>query len=181
MDNRIDKAIVTFLRGQVDVLNERIRMKWDVYASQHAGFTTWNVHEPLFKQDENSIHILLQYSGLAAWIAEYGSGSQMDTLSPYYDSYSMNPLRKNKGNAFLGRKEGDIVYRPDGSSYTSSGNMEGLNLEWRLGKRFSPFVAEKAQHIIRNEINMWAQEIKPELKQLIRREIIGIIKEGARA
>lgn len=175
----LNKHLQDFVKGQVRILNDRIRMKLSVYEGDHEGFTDWHVHEPVFTATPTTIRALLTYSGLAAWIAEYGSGSEMDTNSPYYHSYTMNPSRRAKGNAFLGRGKGEVVYRPDGTTYISSGQAKGRNLEMPLGK-LAPYIPQKAQHVIHQEIDMWVQEMVPELKQLVRKEIIARIKEGVR-
>lgn len=176
----IDGAVKEYMKAQVVVLNERIRMRLAQYEGQHdddnVKFSDMHINEPIFKFDGDSLKALLSYGGWATWIEEYGSGSLMDTGSPYYADYNMNPDRKQKGNAFLGRLAGDIVYRPDGTTYISTGKTKGLNLELPLGK-LQPYIPQKAQHLIRTEIALWITEIVPELRRLVKQEVIAQFKD----
>lgn len=138
------------------------------------------INEPVFTASPDMVQVLLSYSGLATWIAEYGSGSKMDMSNPYLKDYDINPDRKSKGYAFLGRKKGDLVYAPDGSKpRVSSGKAYGRNLEWRLGK-MKPFVPQPAQHLIELEIRAWVQEIVPQIQQLVKETIITKMKTGVK-
>lgn len=176
----LEELVHEKLIGAIDVLNRRIELKLQFYATNNNSkvpFTDVNIHEPIIQRTPQSTKALLQYSGLAAWIMEFGSGSKMDTNSIYYDDYEMNPDRKEVGNAFVGRKIGEIVIRPDGTRYRSTGSMHGVNLEEFMHGKMWPLVPEPARHVISNEIMLWAQEVKKELKELIRRNIITQIKE----
>lgn len=180
----LNDAVLEYMKAQVVVLNERIKMRLSQYEAKHGDgdvkFSDMHIDEPVFQMNADSFNAVLSYSGWATWIEEYGSGSLMDTYSPYYSGYDMNPDRKLKGNAFLGRTAGDIVYRPDGTFYISSGKTKGLNLERPLGK-LSPYVPQKAQHLIYTEITFWLIEIIPELRQLVRNQIIAKITNRGRA
>lgn len=173
----LQETLTAFMKAQVVVLNERIRNRLLVYQGAHKGFTDMKVHDPVVVASPEMIHAFLSYSGLATWIAEYGSGSKMDTSNPYLGQYDMNPARKSQGNAFVGRKKDEIVYRPDGTSYKSLGQALGKNLETFYHTHYVP---QPAQHLIKLEVNAWVQEIIPEMKQLVQREIITRITEGAK-
>ncbi len=65
-----------------------------------------------------------------SWLAEWGSGSEMDTSNPdlaaYMSSESWNPARN--GFAIMGRPEGPYIGL-DGEVYNSSGALAGVDLE----------------------------------------------------
>lgn len=177
MADTIQEKLFIFLKAQASVVNERIRNRLSAYQGSHEGFTDWQIHEPVVVINEKSVQAFLAYSGLAAWIAEYGSGSKMDRSNPYLSQYNMNPARKSQGNAFVGRKYGDRVYRPDGTSYISLGNAVGRNLETFYHTQYVP---EPARHLIELEINAWVQEIVPEMRRLVQQEVIARIRTGVK-
>jgi hypothetical protein len=171
----LQETLMTFMKAQVVVLNERIRNRLLAYQGAHKGFTDMKVHDPIVEASPGMIHAFLSYSGLATWIAEYGSGSKMDTSNPYLGQYKMNPARKSQGNAFVGRKKGETVYRPDGTSYKSLGQAVGKNLETFYHTHYVP---QPAQHLIQLEVNAWVQEIVPQMKELVQRDIVARIRDG---
>lgn len=65
-----------------------------------------------------------------SWLAEWGSGSEMDTSNPdltaYMGSELWNPARN--GFAITGRPKGEYIGL-DGEVYDSSGALAGVNLE----------------------------------------------------
>lgn len=65
-----------------------------------------------------------------SWIAEWGSGSEMDTTNPEYEAYKGSVLwnKLRDGNAITGREAGDYPSL-DGTTHTSSGLLAGVNLE----------------------------------------------------
>jgi hypothetical protein len=178
----ISQEIIDYFKLRVRDLEATINLKLSVYRTTHEGYTDMKVYEPVFLQDENSLKILLQYSGVATWIEEYGSGSEMDKNSPYYSAYEavMRPERKANNNAFTGHAKGEIYFGPDGKPHVSKSNrLAGKNLENPPGK-MQPYIPEKAQHIISNEINAWCQQIHNELRRKIPELVIIKIKEGVR-
>lgn len=178
----ISQEIIDYFKLRVRDLEATINLKLSAYRTTHEGYTDMKVFEPVFLQDENSLKILLQYSGVATWIEEYGSGSEMDKDSPYYSAYEavMRPERKANNNAFTGHAKGEIYFGPDGKPHVSKSNrLAGKNLENPPGK-MQPYIPEKAQHIISNEIRAWCQQIHNELRRKIPELVIIKIKEGVR-
>lgn len=180
-----DDKVREFFQSQVEVLRLRINLKLSAYQTSHDGFTDMNKDIPtVFKiRSEHEMEILLYYGGLAVWIEEYGSGSAMDTESPYYSDYRSKARASRIANnmAFTGHRKGDIYYSPDGTKHVKETDiLHDRNLENPPG-RLTPYVPEYAQHIIRNEIVAWVQEIKPKLTTISREAIIKQIKEGVGA
>lgn len=178
----ISQEIIDYFKLRVRDLEATINLKLSAYRTTHEGYTDMKVYEPVFLQDENSLKILLQYSGVATWIEEYGSGSEMDKNSPYYSAYEavMRSERKANNNAFTGHAKGEIYFGPDGKPHVSKSNrLAGKNLENPPGK-MQPYIPKKAQHIISNEIRAWCQQIHNELRRKIPELVIIKIKEGVR-
>lgn len=176
----LQSTISEFMKSQITVLNERIQMRFQMYQSRHSTeqskFTSWAIETPLFQANEKGFKAILSYSGLAAWIAEYGSGSQIDILNPYLKNYQINTPRKTNHYAFTGHRAGDIVKRPDGTSYKSKGTAAGRNLE----EHHPYYEPQKPEHIIYKEITMWLSEIIPELQRLAQQVIVAKIKQGVK-
>lgn len=178
----ISQEILDYFKLRVIDLENTINLKLSAYRGTHQGFTDMKMYEPVYLQDSNSLKILLQYSGVATWIAEYGSGSEMDKDSPYYAAYEsvMRPTRKVNNNAFTGHAKNEIYFGPDGKPHISSSNrLVGKNLENPPGN-MTPYIPEKAQHIIGNEIQAWCQQVSLELKKKVPELVVMKIKEGVR-
>lgn len=177
----LQNTVSEFIRAQITVLNERIRMRFQAYQSRHSTeqskFTAWAINPPLFQANGKGFKAILSYSGLAAWIAEYGSGSQIDILNPYLKNYHIDAFRKTNHYAFTGHRAGDIVKRPDGTFYESKGNAAGRNLE----EHHPYYEPQKPEHIIYKEITAWLSEVIPELQKLTQQVIIAKIKQGVKS
>ena len=92
----------------------------------------------------------------------------------------MRPERKANNDAFTGHAKGEIYFGPDGKPHVSKSNrLAGKNLENPPGE-MNPYIPEKAQHIISNEINAWCQQIHNELRRKIPELVIIKIKEGVK-
>lgn len=179
----LSQEIIDYFILRVRDLEATINLKLSAYRSAHEGYTDMTVYKPVSLQDGNSLKILLQYSGVATWIEEYGSGSEMDKNSPYYPAYEskMRTERKANNNAFTGHAKGEIYFGPDGKPHMSESNrLAGSNLENPPGK-LKPYIPEKAQHIITNEINAWCQQIRNELRRKIPELVIIKLKEGVKS
>ena len=171
------EEIESIVKQHVEVLNQRISQKW---AEVDQGiFTERNIFVN-YLSDTDSVEIILQYSGMGAFIIEYGSGSAMVTHTssklgsygnPSYPSYissgAFNTDRLANGNAFLGRDKGDTVYTPDGGTYQSTGRMKGINLE----KHHNPYTRQLPMHIIETEIIHWKDELGQALDKAIKDSI----------
>lgn len=178
----LSQEIIDYFILRVRDLEATINLKLSAYRSAHEGYTDMTVYKPVSLQDGNSLKILLQYSGVATWIEEYGSGSEMDKNSPYYPAYEseMRAERKVNNNAFTGHAKGEIYFGPDGKPRISESNrLAGANLENPPGK-LKPYIPEKAQHIISNEINAWCQQVNNELRRKIPELVIIKLKEGVK-
>ena len=171
------EEIESIVKQHVEVLNQRISQKW---AEVDQGiFTERNIFVN-YLSDTDSVEVILQYSGMGAFIIEYGSGSAMVTHTssklgsygnPSYPSYisggAFNTDRLANGNAFLGRDKGDTVYTPDGGTYQSTGRMKGINLE----KHHNPYTRQLPMHIIETEIIHWKDELGQALDKAVKDSI----------
>ena len=171
------EEIESIVKQHVEVLNQRISQKW---AEVDQGiFTERNIFVN-YLSDTDSVEVILQYSGMGAFIIEYGSGSAMVTNTssnlgsygnPSYPSYissgAFNTDRLANGNAFLGRDKGDTVYTPYCGTYQSTGRMKGINLE----KHHNPYTRQLPMHIIETEIIHWKDELGQALDKAIKESI----------
>lgn len=165
----IQEIIADFLIKNSDILNSRIEMKLRPYKKDI--MQDMRISEPKVTINGDKIQCELSYGGVALWMVEYGSGSKMDKTSKYFTDYSVSESRIKNNYAFTGHPKGDVVVRPDGTQYVSTGKMKGRNLEHRIGK-LEPYIPLEAQHVISQEIDLWAQEIEPELREVVYRNFI---------
>lgn len=121
------------------------------------------VHVSPIQETVNTMSIEVAAGGLSTWIIEYGSGSRLDINSPYLQQYinsdMFNKARLSDGFAFKGRQKGDIVYNLDGTSYRSSGELAGKNLE----RMRNPYLPSNPNHVIEAEKDFIAPQIQQEL------------------
>jgi hypothetical protein len=72
--------------------------------------------------------------GMMALVTEWGSGSLADTSNPAWDEYVRseywNPARDPARHTIRGRPKGEYKNLDDAIRY-STGNWEGINLEWK--------------------------------------------------
>ena len=179
--NVINEAVYKKLIQWTAVLVERIKSEW----GNRSNISDWEKDIDFYVSPMvgNVMRSHLSAGGLGAWIAEYGSGSLMDRNNPYYADYiksdNFNKERLNRDDAFIGRKAGDIVYSPDGTSYKSTGNAEGLNLE--KGKMFKDnYVASPPMHIIEQEVRNAMPEIMIDINETARSAIVTYIMGGVK-
>ena len=157
-----------------EIICSRIRNRWDTKAPQWEHSTYWF----FLGATKGAIISRIVGDGIGAFLLEYGSGSKLDTSNPYLQDYMSsdhwNKARSSKGNAFLGRAAGEIVYTPDGGSYESEGGAKGLNLEQQLKsktKDFPPYIPQEAMHIMREEVQEALHEIAEDLSTGISKAI----------
>lgn len=116
----------------------------------------------------------LSAMGYGAFISEYGSGHLIDTNSPYWEDYvesdAYNPARASDGNEFIGRADGDVIYRPDGTQDVSMGRAEGKRLEHQLGN-LAPYEAVPPSHKIQEVIDLALPELILSIESIIRKTI----------
>ncbi len=107
---------------------------------------------------------IVSASGIGALTTEWGSGSLADETNPAWDEYTQsryyNPVRFPYGHPITGRPKGDYV-NLDGETKTSSGAMEGLNLE-RFLKPIEP------QHWMREIVALSRPYVIERLRQAIK-------------
>ena len=186
----LQQRIAQVLQKHTAVICSRVRANWG-RSSAIKGLAEINSDFP--RIIGTTIVATLNAHGLAAWINEYGSGSAMDTKSPYYAQYIASPMfnkeRLSEGNEFIAREQGATVYRPDGSQYTSSGKAHrrihkmntasyrsdglkgqyGLHLERPLNfsGKYPGFKAFLGQHVIKREIDLEYPTIVLEVNKVI--------------
>ena len=154
MSGELDLIIAGVLEKWCIDLENMIKAKWD---NSHGASWQKEIHHEI-KPLPNLIMAEIMASGIGAFIAEFGSGSEMENeqMNPYLAEYKANsgmwnPAREARDNTFLGREPGATVHSPDGSTHTSSGRAKGLNLEWDFGKD-GPYVPTPPMHIIKQEV-----------------------------
>lgn len=114
----------------------------------------------------NMVVATLEATGQKAWIAEFGSGSQMakDGSNPYLSEYqsssNYNPLRPADGT-IVGRRKGQY-YDLDGKPQYSSGRNAGKDLELK------PVVTTIfPMHTIQHEIDSEMPELIMHLRKTV--------------
>ena len=144
------------------VIESRVKARWD---GQSGIQGLEEIHSDLPTIIGTLVVAEITASGDAAWIKEFGSGHLLDESSPYFADYKnsdrWNPRRSADGNEFVGRSAGSTIYRPDGTTSTSTGRGEGLRLEHDIGKsgKYPAYKAFKPQHIIKEEITAAIPEL----------------------
>ena len=156
-DPMIEAKIAAVVAMYIQIICERVKAKWGNMqgiqgkAEIYAGLPS--IIGPLISQT-------IDASGQRAWIAEFGSGSTMDTTSPYYSAYrsnsNFNPARRSD-NAITGRPAGEYLDL-DGNVHVSSGANEGRDLEAK-----PVYTYMIPMHIIEYEI----REVLPDLRAAI--------------
>lgn len=128
----------------------------------------------------NLIKIRMGFSGMAAWIGEFGKGSLMESSlseNPYLQDYvsdNWNPYRA--GKTIRGRPEGE--YKDlDGVTQESSGKMQGLSLEKDIGSKDDDFRPIEPMHIIQNEIDLAIPEIIADIYSALSDELMREMKD----
>ena len=175
----INEAVYKKLIEWTAVLCERIKSEW----GNRSNISDWEKDIDFYVSPMvgNILQSHLSAGGLGAWIAEYGSGSLIDKNSPYYENYisseNYNKLRDLNDGSFTGRDIGETVYSPDGTSYQSTGNAKGLDLE--KGKMFKDrYIASPPMHIIEQEVRNALPEIMIDVQQVAKSAIVTYIMGG---
>lgn len=168
----IELEIAKVLKLHTDIICTRVRARW---GSMSTIVGKEEIHSNLPVIVGTTIIASIESSGMAAFIKEFGSGHLLDPSSPYFAEYKNSPMwnnaRTSDGNEFVGRSAGATVYRPDGSTSTSTGKAEGMRLEHQLGnlpayKAFSP------SHTIQHEVSAELPEIILHLQQVIEAHVL---------
>ena len=177
----LDLVIIGVLAKWCEAISSQVRDKWD---NSHGASWQKEIHHDIVTLP-NIIMGEIIASGAGAFIAEFGSGSLMENeqMNPYLSDYKgsdkWNPARSGADNGFLGREAGETVYRPDGSSYQSTGKAKGLHLEWNLGKN-GAYTATPPMHIIKQEVTFTMPLILAELNEVVistvNAEVMGAFK-----
>jgi hypothetical protein len=117
-----------------------------------------------------------------SWIAEWGSGSEMDRVNPGITSYMSSDLWNpdRAGFAITGRPEGPYL-AIDGTIHDSSGKLAGVDLEvlaqtdsefqaWmmRVGLPSDAFQPKLPYHVIRNALETYRGDILDQLNAVLR-------------
>jgi hypothetical protein len=153
----IEQKIAGIIAMYTQIICERVKAKWGNMqgiqgkAGIYAGLPT--IIGPMVSQS-------IDATGQKAWIAEFGSGSTMDTSSPYYSTYrgssNFNPSRRSD-NSITGRPAGEYLDL-DGNIHVSTGTNEGRDLEAK-----PVYTHMLPMHIIEFEI----REVLPDLRAAI--------------
>lgn len=175
------------LNGGLEIIGERVRMKWQAYNND--GFTDMFIAPTEWLKTEDGIEAVISFGGLASWILEYGSGSKMtkgqsDQLgrfgNEWLDEYKNSPAwnQRRVGYALTGRSKGEVYYAPDGTRHVSSGVFAGLNLETMVNKKgkkvggeYQPLIPRKGLHIIEQEVIAYIKELTPQIEKTLAQDI----------
>lgn len=182
------------LEEWLNVLTVRVQNKWQEY--DKGEYTEHYAETGATVTRRGKMFCAAVFSGLGAYILEYGSGTEM-TLStvdeigqfgnPDLESYLMssgfNKMREARGYTILGRKKGDKIHRPNGSDYYSSGNYENLDLQRastikKAKHQLEDYIPQQALHIIENEFIAMIPEMDEELEGLTTLAIDTIVTES---
>jgi len=160
----VPKVIHNVFMFWADKVCRRIENRWNSSGIQGEA-NTWFTVDTV----GSLIVARIMGSGAKAFALEFGTGSKLDKDNPYLSKYINSPYfnkeRMQKAYAILGRDKGETVYGLDGSSYESSGNAKGLNLEWGLKPKtkYKPYVPIEARHIMEEEFRLAIPEIIEDL------------------
>jgi hypothetical protein len=149
----------------------------------------------------NTIVGTIRASGMAAWIEEFGSGHLLDRDNPYLEAYKRSPMwnkeREYEGNEWVGREAGATVYRPDGSTDTSSGKAHvqvnrmnnasyredgasgqyGLHMEHDLNRSGNNpgYKAIEPMHVIKFEVEAAMPDMLEDIGNAVAQDILELI------
>lgn len=170
----IEQEIAKVLKVHTDIICARVVAKWSTMSAIKGQESIRSISPSIIG---NTVASSLEASGMAAWIKEFGSGSLADTKSPYWQQYTQSPMynkeRATEGNEFIARSAGSTVYRPDGTTYSSTGKayrriykmnkvgQHGLHLERPLNRtgKYPGYKAFLGSHIIQHEVTAELPEI----------------------
>lgn len=183
----IEQIIAGVLKLHCDIIATRVKSRWSTMSAIKG---QESIHSTLPVIIGNLVSASIEAQGMSAWIKEYGSGSLVDTKSPYWQEYTQSPMynkeRATEGNEFIARSAGSTVYRPDGTTYSSTGNayrrvykmnkagQHGLHLERPLNRtgNYPGYKAFLGSHIIEHEVSAELPEIIAHLQQVIEAEVL---------
>ena len=141
---RIKKVISEYTREA----QTRVKQMWSQYNDKDLGDATLGA---LIDADLTGIvTATISAEGQKFWVLEFGRGSLMENrtsenpyLADYLNDPNFNEERKARGLAITGRKKG-AYYDLDGNEHTSTGTLEGVNLEqWRSTKQYYPIAPKR--------------------------------------
>lgn len=160
LQQQVNLVVAGRLEYWAGVICEQVNQRWSTRISPENDGER-EIHHDNLATKGNIVSIDIIASGMAAFIAEYGSGHLIDVTSPYFAQYKSseywNGNREMDGNEFVGRAKGAIVHRIDGSTYASSGRAEGMRLEHDMGRgasfgKYPAYTAALPMHIIKEEV-----------------------------
>jgi len=166
----IEQIIAGVIKIHTDIICANVKNRWN---SMSAIIGKEEIYSGLPTIVGSIVIATINASGEAAFIKEFGSGHLIDTSSPYFAEYKnsdrWNPRRDNDGNEFVGRAKGETVYRPDGTTYQSTGKAEGLRLEHDIGKsgNYPGYKAFLPSHVIQEEIMKEIPELIMHIQQAV--------------
>lgn len=175
----LQEVVSKVVEDHLFVLVERIQSQWS--SVDEGIFTDHHITLRRFTPSTNMVRLGLDFKGMGAFILEYGSGSLMVTntsseigdygnpdLPDYLSSSWFNKARYFQDYAFIGRKAGDTIHAPDGSTKTSTGKRKGQNLEVKKPKsKLEPFNPKEAMHIIETEVMHWSKELEESIEEAV--------------
>jgi hypothetical protein len=162
----MNEVVILVLQQWCTMVNEQIENKWGTLS--RIG-TDRHIEKPSYVQTMDTIVATLKYSGLSAFIAEFGSGSLMSRDNPWLDEYlssdEFNQWRLHSSRMpIMGRSEGEEYKDINGETHVSTGRMQGLDLERDGNPEYQPI---SASHVI----SEYAQAALPELRLMLTRAL----------
>ena len=174
----IEQVIMEVILEWANEIKRRVEAKWNNMSQIPGNASLHVVDTPPIA---GAIMVTLLTGDFKAWIAEFGSGSLLDPSNPYLEAYKNSSMWNSKrtmgDTGFRGRKTGETVYVPDGSTYKSSGKMYGMHLEWGIKMNehrhsaLPPFKPFAPQHTIREELYSATPEIIEDIQKAVGQEI----------
>jgi hypothetical protein len=168
----LDLAIAKVIKAHTDIICNRVTAKWGNMAAIEGNA---EIHCNFPKIVANAITATIEASGQKAWIAEFGRGSLMEDkgrnpyLQEYLSSTNVNQWRFHSSRMpIMGRSAGQ--YKDlDGNTRTSTGKMQGLDLERDGDPRFKPMLPS---HIIEHEVTAEFPEIIAHIQRVVEAEVL---------
>ena len=170
----LDLIISEVLLEQAQKICNRVRSEWE--SSMRPGISgNKEISVGNLMVIKGAVIVEIISTGMAAWIMEMGKGSLMEKsvadnpyLQDYLSSDEVNPWRFHSSRMpIMGRSEGE--YKDlDGGTHSSSGRMQGLDLERDGEPEYQPVLP---MHIIRTEVKQSLPIIAAELSSALSKAI----------
>lgn len=176
----MDREVLGVLAKWGNIINDRVENRW---ASINGIEGNANTKKPQLSSDKITQTLILVFSGQKAWIAEFGSGSLMETdtkknkyLARYISGRNFNKYRLNMGKYLGIKSRARGVYRDlDDNIHITTGGTPGYDLEFH-GSLKGKYQPKRPMYIIQEEIKAAIPEIKEDISAALKSHVLKSIK-----